>query len=78
MILLNSDYSNQVMLTIVSFIEAFPDDCHYYRGPHSSECLLALWRMTDCLEEGSNVPSNMSDGEKSALDRMNIRLVLGV
>ena len=38
---------------------AFPEECDRVDGPHSLQCLLAIYEQTECVEDGSAHPINV-------------------
>ena len=40
------------LLLFLFFSPVLPDSCSTYDGPHSYDCLLAVWNKAGCTEEG--------------------------
>ena len=53
------DIHNSTLFTVilyVYFVTEFPAGCRYHRGPHSLECLGAIWYDAHCVVEGNLFP----------------------
>jgi len=57
---------------LICFRLAFPDGCVSFYGPHAPNCVEELRRIAGLVEEGWSNVRNLSDGQRNALDTLNI------
>ena len=53
-------------------ILVLPDECAFYRGPHSITCQLVLWSRSQCSEEGWKFPENVTKAQNASSNMLNI------
>ena len=51
----------------------FPPGCTSFRGPHSMDCIQAIWLDTGCLNQGERSPRRLSRAEQDLLRNRNLR-----
>ena len=69
--------AEMLSLKFVTF-SAFPEGCHFYLGPHFDECLLALWRRSNCLDSGYGNPLNYTTQQHNIINNFDLRYVFPI
>jgi len=54
-------------------ISEFPLGCVSFEGPHTVDCLNAVWIAAGCLEDGSGFPGNVDFEENDTLLNTNLK-----
>ena len=57
----------------IFFFVALPNGCDSMMGEHDFTCLLSLWEMVGCLEEGHKSPFNLTTSDLDKLNDMNLK-----
>nr|XP_039272236.1 uncharacterized protein LOC120346535 [Styela clava] len=73
--LMNGSDNGNVEMQLQCFGLVYPKNCTKYYGPHSNECLITIWDIASCGEEGDKYPKNLTSDEHGTLDEMNLREV---
>ena len=50
----------------------FEESCHYFRGPHSIECLEDMWLAVGCTDDGFDHPRNSTYLELELMSLMTL------
>ncbi|XP_077971339.1 uncharacterized protein LOC120346538 [Styela clava] len=55
---------------------AYPETCTNLDGPHTDACLISLWLIAGCSQEGTRHPQSLASAQREELNSMSLRNVI--